>query len=546
MFYQTALSSLDSYKLGHAEQYPEGTTKVYSNFTPRNLKHLKIPQKYVRGVIWVGMQAFLQKMNHLWKTTFFDRPIEEVVEEAVELFAPFCGPNGYNTEHIRKLHATGYLPLEIKMLPEGSIVNAGVPVFTITNTVDHAYWLPNMMETWLSSDLWMPSTSATIAAGYREIIEVYARMTGGSMDFVTWQGHDFSLRGMSTIEAGALSGLGHGLIFNGSDNVAAAKLIRDCYRGKETFVFGSVPATEHSVMCAGGKESERATFERLMKTYAAGVVSIVSDTWNFWDVVRPGGLAESLKDVILNRQADPLTGLSKVVFRPDSGDPVRILCGYKAVEVESLDFFEVDEARFSGGWDECVKCDGKYYIVTLVMGEFTDSYTFKEIPEWVADGAVVCLDKIFGHTMTDAGYKTLNSKVGLIYGDSITPERCENILRKLADKGYASDNVVFGLGSYTFQYNTRDSLGFAMKATYVEINGVGYEIFKDPATDDGVKKSARGLLQIIHDGKQYVLKDRATIEEEENSLMQLAYLDGVITVDESYADIRNRLGYINT
>lgn len=250
MFYQTALSSLDSYKLGHAEQYPEGTTKVYSNFTPRNLKHLKIPQKYVRGVIWVGMQAFLQKMNHLWKTTFFDRPIEEVVEEAVDLFAPFCGPNGYNTEHIRKLHATGYLPLEIKMLPEGSIVNAGVPVFTITNTVDHAYWLPNMMETWLSSDLWMPSTSATIAAGYREIIEVYARMTGGSMDFVTWQGHDFSLRGMSTIEAGALSGLGHGLIFNGSDNVAAAKLIRDCYRGKETFVFGSVPASEHSTATA--------------------------------------------------------------------------------------------------------------------------------------------------------------------------------------------------------------------------------------------------------------------------------------------------------
>lgn len=284
----------------------------------------------------------------------------------------------------------------------------------------------------------------------------------------------------------------------------------------------------------------------ISEIYPSGVCSFVSDSFDFWEVVRPGGLAESLKDVILNRQADPLTGLSKVVFRPDSGDPVRILCGYKAVDVESLDFFEVDEARFSGGWDDCVKCDGKYYIVTLVMGEYNDSYTFKEIPEWVADGAVVCLDKIFGHTMTDAGYKTLNSKVGLIYGDSITPERCENILRKLADKGYASDNVVFGLGSYTFQYNTRDSLGFAMKATYVEINGVGYEIFKDPATDDGVKKSARGLLQIIHDGKQYVLKDRATIEEEENSLMQLAYLDGVITVDESYADIRNRLGYVNT
>lgn len=517
MFKQTALTSIDSYKLGHADQYPEGTTKVYSNFTARSNKYLNVPTRYkTNKIVFFGLQSFLQEMNYVWNTTFFSRDKDDVISEFVELVAPFCGSNGFNASRLEALWDLGYLPLEIKALPEGSRVNIGVPVFTITNTRKEEYWLPNFLETWLSSDLWKSSTSATISDAYRKIIDEYCEFTGANKEFVMWQGHDFSPRGMSGIKDAAVSGAGHLLSFTGSDNIPALKLINDSYRGKETFVAGSVPATEHSVMCAGGKDSELETFKCLLETYPSGVVSIVSDTWDFWNVVGlDNSLAMQLKDKILARTPDQL-GLAKVVFRPDSGDPVKILTGYKSSEIS--------------------------YIRDPETGKEFPVYKGHLVSESEVKGAVECLWDIFGGTVNENGFKTLNQRVGLIYGDSITLERAEEILGRLAEKGFASDNVVFGIGSYTFQYNTRDTLGFAMKATYVEIEGEGLAIFKDPKTDDGMKKSARGLLQVTKQGKDFVLKSDATHEEEQNSELRTVYLDGEILVNESFADIRSRLG----
>ena len=176
---QTALTSVDSYKLGHAEMYPPGTTKVYSNFTPRSMNHLNLPQSLKDNkIVWVGMQVFLKDLVHFWDLTFFSRDEDEVVEEFLEFVAPFCGPNGFDERHIRLLHRMGYLPLKIKALPEGSRVNIGVPCVTITNTVDHAYWLPNYLETWMSAELWKAPTSATLSYAYHRIINQYAELTG--------------------------------------------------------------------------------------------------------------------------------------------------------------------------------------------------------------------------------------------------------------------------------------------------------------------------------------------------------------------------------
>ena len=247
MYKQTALTNVDSYKLGHAEQYPDGTTKVYSNFTARSEAHFAVPNEYKDGhFVWAGMQAFLQELTEIWDKTFFELPIEEVADEFQTFVAPFCGPNGFTIGRIRALHALGYLPLEIKALPEGSRVNIGVPVLTITNTNPEFYWLPNYLETWLSDELWKMSTSATTSYVYRKILERYADLTGGSKEFVAWQGHDFSLRGMSGMIDGAKSGTGHLFSFMGTDVLPAVKLINDVYHGKKTFVGGSVPATEHS------------------------------------------------------------------------------------------------------------------------------------------------------------------------------------------------------------------------------------------------------------------------------------------------------------
>lgn len=493
MFKQTALTSCDSYKLGHADQYPEGTTKVYSNFTPRSESHFNIPKEYKDSKIsWFGLQSFLQEMVEIWNETFFLEKKETVLSEFQELVLPFVGPKGFNISRLDALWDLGYLPLEIKALPEGSRVPIGVPVLTITNTLPEFFWLPNFMETWISAELWKSSTSASTSYVYRKIIEKYSELTGGSKEFIGWQGHDFSVRGMSGIQDAAKSGAGHLVYFLGSDNLPAIKLINDVYQGKTTFVGGSVPATEHSVMCAGGAETEIETFRRLLKTYPSGVVSIVSDTWDFWNVI--SNFAVQLKDEILNRVPDSL-GLAKTVFRPDSGDPVKIICG-----------------------DE-------------------------DAPESAARvGAVEALWDIFGGTVNEKGYKTLNQRVGLIYGDSITPQRAEEILRRLAAKGFASDNIVFGIGSYTFQYQTRDTLGFTMKATYVEIGGEEIEIFKNPKTDSGTKKSAKGLLQVIWKDSNYVLKDQVSKQEEMSGDNQLerVFLNGEIINQYSINTIRNR------
>ena len=561
-FTQTALSSIDSYKLGHADQYPEGTTKVYSNFTPRSLKHLPVPYEYgTTQVVWFGLQAFLNDLQSVWQETFFDRPKAEVVAEFVELVGPFCGPRGFNQSRIEWLHDLGYLPIEIKSLPEGTLVPAGVPVLTITNTLPEAYYLPNFLETWLSADLWKSTTAATISYVYRKIIDRYAELTGGNKDFVMWQAHDFSSRGMSSIADAARTGAGHLLSFAGTDNVTAVQLVNDVYYGKQTFVGGSVPATEHSVMTSSilveaerllqtgmskddvMTQAELNVIKRLVtEVYPSGVVSVVSDSFDFWKVITE--IAPALKGEILNRVPDQL-GLAKVVFRPDSGDPVKIICGHKYKVIDDIDdTYEMISASDEGYEVVYNKMDDKYYQFETYDDGWSTSVEFKELQWYEVKGAIECLWDTFGGTVNEKGFKTLNQRVGLIYGDSITLDRCNQILKLLAEKGFASDNVVFGIGSFTFQYNTRDTLGFAMKATYVEIDGKPYSIFKDPKTDSGTKKSAKGLLQVVQDGDTLKVNQDVSWDQEKQGLLRTVYLDGKITVSETFADIRSRLGVI--
>jgi len=147
---------------------------------------------------------------------------------------------------------------------------------------------------------------------------------------------------------------------------------------------------------------------------------------------------------------------------------------------------------------------------------------------------------IFGGTITDKGYKLLDSHIGVIYGDSITLERAEAICEGLKAKGFATQ-AVFGIGSYTYQYNTRDTFGIAMKATYVELDGEGREIFKNPVTDDGTKKSAAGLLCVKSENNKYVLYDKVSWDEEKNSELKTVFKDGKLVKEFSLADIRERL-----
>lgn len=558
------IQATDFYKYGHKSQFPDGTTQIYSNFTPRSNWYAPVVQgEKIDHAVFANLQGFIKWfLIDAFDEHFFGRPKAEVIAEYNRRTDSSLGPNSVDSSHIAELHDLGYLPIEIKALPEGSLVPMKVPFFTITNTRPEAFWLVNYLETVLSNELWKPTNNATVAFAYRKLLDKYAKETGGPLDFVLWQGHDFSMRGMSGMHDAASAGLGHLYSFLGTDTEVAIQYAENYYQGLNTFVGGSVPATEHAVMCAGGKAEERETIRRLINDiYPTGVVSIVSDTWDFWNTINV--IAPSLKEEITSRVPNAL-GLAKVVFRPDSGDPVDVVCGAVIEDAEDIDW-AVDilenQVRAETPHGECgeynpsglFRIDGKVYKVSCAIewnrhdkqyyyvdGHYNVESELVELSPQ-EKGAVEVLWDHFGGTINAAGYKELNPRVGVIYGDSITLDRAERILEGLKQKGFASTNVVFGIGSYTYQYCTRDTFGMAMKATYAVVNGEGRELFKDPVTDSGTKKSAKGLLRVEFENGDFVLYDQQTPEQEKQGLLRTVFKDGVLTIDESIDTIRTRL-----
>lgn len=109
-------------------------------------------------------------------------------------------------------------------------------------------------------------------------------------------------------------------------------------------------------------------------------------------------------------------------------------------------------------------------------------------------------------------------------------------------KGFASTNVVLGIGSYSMGYATRDSQGGAVKSTYCEVDGEAREIFKDPVTDSGTKKSAKGLLAVWRDEEgKYFLQDQVTWEMENSGELKPIYKDGKLLQETTLANIRENV-----
>ena len=534
------LTQTDFYKTGHIFQYPAGTTEVYSNFTPRSSRlATMLPEQFDDKVVWFGLQAFIKSyLIDAWNEGFFKRPKADVLAQYKRRMDTSLGMDAVPVGHIAALHDLGYLPIDIKALPEGSRVNIRVPVLTVRNTHPSAYWLTNYLESVLSNSLFKPTTSATTAFEYRKLLHSYAITTGAPLDFVLWQGHDFSYRGMSGLHDAASSGAGHLLSFCGTDTISAIDYLEEFYlaNADTELIGGSVPATEHSVMCMGGMDDEVQTIRRLIsEVYPSGIVSIVSDTWDFFKVITEH--AQTLKAEILGRTPNAL-GQAKVVFRPDSGEPVNILCGHPFAVV--ADTSDATLAALEGGV-AVVQCDGQFYAVHANPHVEGVAYVLKNMSAAEVKGAVECLWDGFGGTTTTQGYKVLHERVGLIYGDSITLVRAQAILERLRQKGFASCNVVFGVGSYSYQGVTRDTFGWAVKSTSGVVNGERRELFKDPITDNGTKRSAKGLLRVEKEGNDFVLYDQQTPEQEAQGLLQSVFRDGKLLRDESLSAVRARL-----
>jgi len=426
---------IDLYKAFHSYAINPKVESLLGNFTNRFNTHSNIPDN--SHVVHCGLQYVIKSVYmEQWSKSFFGVPKAEAVGEYKRVVDAALQQD-VCVKHMEALHDIGYLPIEVRALPEGTLVPYGVPVFTVESTIDGMGWVSLALETVTSSEYWPISTAATTAYAYRSRFEA-SKMP---KDFIKFAGHDFSFRGMMGVQAASMTGFGHLTSFVGSDTVPAALFAEKWYGAKidKELVFAGVNATEHSVMCSYQQDGEKESLVRLLTEIAPkGILSVVSDTWDFWKLVTE--YLPELKELITTRDG-------QLVIRPDSGDPVKIICGDPEADTEH-------ERK----------------------------------------GLVECLWDIFGGTEVD-GLKALDSHIGAIYGDSITLARQDEIITKLEAKGFIP-TVVLGIGSFTYQYVTRDTNGSAMKATSVKIDGEDVAIQKAPKTDSS-KKSAKGLLKVI-------------------------------------------------
>ena len=532
-------TQIDGYKVDHRRQYPAGTQIIMSNLTPRGTR-----RENVSEVLFFGLQYFLKEyLIEQWNKNFFQKPKAEVLERFARRINNYLGPNQVGTQHIADLHDLGYLPISIMALPEGSLYTLRVPSLVIYNTLPDFFWITNYLETILSTTIWGPCTSATTAFQYKKILSKFAMETVGNTDFVQWQGHDFSFRGMFGMEAALMSGGGHLTSFTGTDTIPAIDWLEQYYNADCTkeLIGGSVAATEHSVACStilnfvdkvriesdgtiiNDDLMDLADIEYvknlITNIYPSGIVSIVADSFDYWNTITE--TARVLKDIIMARDG-------KVVFRPDTGDPVKVVCGYVVAQFEDTDWNLADVIKMPIGTYR--KKDGNHIGESICL-------TDNEIK-----GSIQCLWDIFGGTVTEQGYKVLDPHVGLIYGDSITIQRATEICQKLKNNGFASTNIVFGIGSYTYQYVTRDTDAYAVKATFARVNDKDINIFKKPKTGDGLKNSATGITAVFKDANgKFYLKDEATWEELNNCELKEVFRDGKLLVDQTLAEIRARV-----
>lgn len=544
----------DFYKPSHISMYDKRSEIVQDNMTPRNAKHFIHFADNDKRVMFAGIQGFIKWfLIDMFNNNFFNLPKEEAVADYREVCDSSIGIGMVETWGFEALHDLGYLPLEIRALPEGTLSPVQVPMFTIQNTHPDFYWLPNFLESVISAETWKTITTATTFWQYRKLSEAWAAETCDNNLHVPFQNHCFAYRGESGTHDAAQSEFGQLINSMGTDTIPAILYARRYYNMKGKFVAGSIPASEHSVattnigFIVGRLKTEHPDLSldelrflaevEFLKRYITeifpkGFVSYVADSYDFWAIITRAALI--LKEDIMARDG-------RVVFRPDSGIPEHIIAGYRYIgDFETLS--EAKDAAWESEKGEVVSVKGKYY--NIEFDEDTDYLGLEpsDLQDHEVKGAIQCLWEIFGGEVNSKGYKVLDSHVGLIYGDSITVARAKDIFERLKDKGFASSNIVYGVGSFTTQYTTRDSLGMAVKATGAVIDGQQIMVVKEPKTDLG-KKSAKGFLKVVRNMfGQLELIDNCQLEDvqsDDNELRRVFY-NGKLIVDEDLTTIRER------
>ncbi len=543
----------DGYKIGHPLMLAPGTVREYWTWIPRSTKHM--PQG-IDKIMSAGQQLVVRYIHSAFQEQFFNKNIVVAQEFTRDMAAYLMTP--YNFKGFEDLHKLGYLPILIQSLPEGVHTNPNIPHMCGINTVDGYAWLGLFLETLISKIAWQLPVAATIGAKFKEnSVEWVKKTNSKDLWLADFMNHDFHSRGGNPFTSIAV-GLGHAMSNSGSDTLNVIPAARYYYDFPEDQVaVYSVNASEHSVTCtqifyykdileSGSPEAKQmiehyymydvpcegsvnfpdylAIAEWLnlkdwLGRFPTGILSYVCDTFDTFKFATQ--IIPRAKDFILAREG-------KLVLRPDTGDPVDIICGTS--HCENL----IDEV-----------VEGfKQFGAKRVNERNTNS------PE--EKGVVEILWDIFGGTVSDEGYKVLDSHIGAIYGDSINLERQIAMYTRLAAKQFAATNIVLGIGSFTYVMQTRDSAGYAAKGAWFETeeflaagDGSGFtrkqfDIYKDPKTGDGSKKSLKGFQFVNPD---YTVESQVTEEKafSEDNMLKTIYKDGKFFNQTTLTEIRERL-----
>lgn len=477
----------DAYKIGHAHLYEDTVELIYETLVPRTNSYFPWSNK----MVVFGYEYFVYMLKKSWDEGFFSKPWLELEEDFRTIERMFdAGVYAEMTRRFHDLYLLGYLPLEIKALPEGTLVPMRVPVLSIHNTHQDFYWLPGYLETTLLANTFVTSTNASVARQFRKVAKKWADKTAEDDTFLDFQFHDFSQRGQHGDEAAVLSGLAHLTSFKGTDVIPAVVEAEALY-GKNNFYGGSVLATEHSVMSAYGVDQFRA-FRKLIENNPTGILSVVSDTYDYWEVVDE--VLPALKDEIMARDG-------KLVLRPDSLSEVRT--------------------------------------------KHAPSHRIETVEEMLINTLSALFVTFGGHT-NSKGYKVLDPHVGLLHGEGITLDNVDDLFAKIAEAGFSTENIVLGAGAYVYSVNSsRDSFGQALKASVAVIDGVETQIFKKPKSEaEAFKASPKGAVAVTGTSGNYERIEGLTLDEAANyegDQLVTIFEDGILKDLTPFEEIRTRI-----
>lgn len=455
----------DSYKLTHWKMYQPNTQYIYSYLEARTGSKFN-------STIFFGLQYILDKLANV-------RIKKSDIIQAEQLCSAHIGPNTFNADmwnHICE-NLNGILPLEIRAVPEGTIVPVGNVLMTVVNTDPKCASLTNFVES-LLLHVWYPSTVCTLSYEIKQILKSFLIETSDDWESsIKFMLHDFGYRGVSSNESAAIGGLAHLVNFSGTDTLLALQCGKKTYSTNyDSNLAGySVNASEHSIMTVKGRNGEFEIIEQLINEYPSGILSIVLDSYNIYEAVKYIGT--TLKNKILNRNG-------KLVIRPDSGYPPEV-----TIEILKI------------------------------------------------------LDLTFGSTINSKGFKILNPKLGIIYGDGIDINMIRTICSTMKDNGWATNNIVFGMGGGLLQKINRDTQRFAFKCSATCINNEWHDVQKDPITTTAneTKKSKAGHLILTKDSNLNYITKRVSPSEYPNpqDILQLVFANGKIIKRYTFDEVKN-------